>query len=262
MYPWRKFKMDYLNLVTPSVVRVGDGRGFVVAGKYDRLIITAAHCLPFFPPCISFSSIEERTYENLLGPLGAEPTVWAECLFVDPIGDIAVLGPPDNQDLSDQHEQYDDLLDPLEPISIADAPAKTAAWLLSLDKQWCQCVVRHVGGPLWFSNATDGIHGGMSGSPVLLRGGSAIAIVCTAGGTDSQLHTEGGPNPRTACGQSTRMVVANHGQSCAACVTQKAGHCREEAAPGRRPPRRVPGVPRSPETRQFQRYLLTSSRLL
>jgi hypothetical protein len=186
--------MNHLDLVTSSVVRVGDGRGFVVKGNADRLVITAAHCLPFFPPYISFSGIEERTYESLLGPIGTEPTVWAECLFVDPIGDIAVLGPPDNQDLSDQYKQYYKLLDPLEPISIADAPAQTSAWLLSLDKRWCQCDVRHYGGPLWFSGAADGIRCGMSGSPVLLSDGSAIGIVCTASGLEAL--TEGGPNPR------------------------------------------------------------------
>jgi hypothetical protein len=33
-----------------AVVRVGDGRGFVVsAGDDDRYIITAAHCLPKHP---------------------------------------------------------------------------------------------------------------------------------------------------------------------------------------------------------------------
>ncbi len=36
----------------PSIVTVGDGRGFVVEGiRSDLLVVTAAHCLPFFPPC-------------------------------------------------------------------------------------------------------------------------------------------------------------------------------------------------------------------
>jgi hypothetical protein len=76
-----------------SVITVGAGRGFVIEGERHRLVITAAHCLPFFPPCASISHREERTYEALLGPLGDQPTVWTECLFADPIGDIAVLGP-------------------------------------------------------------------------------------------------------------------------------------------------------------------------
>jgi len=41
--------------------------------------------------------VEETTYKRLLGPLGGKRTVWAECRFVDPIADIAVLGQPDNQ---------------------------------------------------------------------------------------------------------------------------------------------------------------------
>ena len=41
----------------------------------------------------------ERTYQRLLGELSGEPTVWAERLFADPISDVAVLGPPDNQEL-------------------------------------------------------------------------------------------------------------------------------------------------------------------
>jgi hypothetical protein len=85
-----------------AVLKVGGGRGFVVELGDDRYVITAAHCLPSFPPCLSFSDVSERTYKALLGPLGQEPTVWAECVFVDPIGDIAVLGAPDGQELPDE----------------------------------------------------------------------------------------------------------------------------------------------------------------
>jgi hypothetical protein len=88
-----------------AVVTVGTGRGFVVKFQrrkaVDRVVITAAHCLPSFPACMSFSHPEERKYENLIGPLGEKPSICAECLFVDPIGDIAVLGSPDTQDMSE-----------------------------------------------------------------------------------------------------------------------------------------------------------------
>jgi len=72
-----------IETATGAVITVGGGRGFVVRGEWDRLIITAAHCLPHFPPSMSFSELMERTYRDLLAPLGSEPTVWAECLFVD-----------------------------------------------------------------------------------------------------------------------------------------------------------------------------------
>ena len=50
-----------------SVVRVGDGRGFVVAGGDTRYVITAAHCLPFLPPAILARGAEEATYLDLIG---------------------------------------------------------------------------------------------------------------------------------------------------------------------------------------------------
>jgi hypothetical protein len=46
------------------------------------------------PPPHGFSYTEERTYQDLLATLGEQPSVWCQCLFVDPIADIAVLGTP------------------------------------------------------------------------------------------------------------------------------------------------------------------------
>jgi hypothetical protein len=99
-----------------SIITVGDGRGFVIEHEANRLIITAAHCLPFFPPCHGMSYTEERTYPALLGPLGNKPTVLAECLFADPIADIAVLGSPDNQVLFDEASAYEALTESVRPI--------------------------------------------------------------------------------------------------------------------------------------------------
>jgi hypothetical protein len=172
-----------------AVVKVGDGRGFVVQYKHYRVVITAAHCLPCFPPCMSFSGLEDRTYKALLGPLGEQPAAWAECLFVDPIGDIAVLGPPDDQELSDECEAYETLVDAAAVLPIADAPQDGPAWLLSLDGRWFRCNVRHNGGMLRIS-AAEGIACGMSGSPIVAADGSAIGVVCCGS------VTEGGPNPR------------------------------------------------------------------
>ena len=133
-----------------SVVRVGDGRGFVVQGpRHQKLVVTAAHCLPFFPPCHGASYLEERTYPKLLGPLGTEPTVWAECQFVDPIADIAVLGNVDGQVLYGKSTAYDELIDEIDPLPIADAPEEASAWLLSLDGEWFKCGTFRSFGPFW-----------------------------------------------------------------------------------------------------------------
>src|ERR1700676_1265757 len=122
---------DYL----PSpecVVKVGEGRGFIIsyranvpqppkelpelkgfqAPKFieDRLVVTAAHCLPEWPPPCSASYRQERT-SQLLGRLGNSANdVWAECLFADPVADIAVLGCPDDQAFGDEADAYHSLV--------------------------------------------------------------------------------------------------------------------------------------------------------
>ena len=108
------------------VVEVSDGRGFIIEYRVQpppptrpkgfqtqppfarhRLVVTAAHCLPNLPPAHAAAFTSDRTYENLLGRLDGEKNlVWAECLFADPVADIAVLGCPDNQELGDQAHAY------------------------------------------------------------------------------------------------------------------------------------------------------------
>jgi hypothetical protein len=160
---------------------------------HNRLVITAAHCLPIFHPAHGASYLHERTYRALLAPLGSEPAVCAECLFADPVADVAVLGSPDNQELGDEAEAYDALVDSVTPIAIAEAPEKGDGWLLSLEQEWFKCTVEYmkqIDGPLWISNPAQPIVGGMSGSPIISD--KAIGIV-SLGGTDPEL---GQPNVR------------------------------------------------------------------
>ena len=116
---------------TKAVLRVGDGRGFVVTygrkQERERAIITAAHCLPMdedgrliLPPAHGATFSEERTYKSLLGPLGGETTVAAEALFIDPVADLAVLGPPDDPE---DWEAYEAMIEPMHALTIGTAPA-------------------------------------------------------------------------------------------------------------------------------------------
>ena len=193
-----KRKSVILDELEKAVVKVGDGRGFIVENGRDRVVITAAHCLPHFPPCHAASHFEERTYAKLLASLDdPTPAVCAECLFADPVADIAVLGCPDDQSLFDEAEAYYALTDDTPLLVIAKADENAPGWLLSLDGNWMRCNVRHHSGPLWIENAEYGIRGGMSGSPILNEDGLAIGVVCVSGGgPDLESHTEGGPNPR------------------------------------------------------------------
>jgi hypothetical protein len=100
-----------------AVLRVGDGRGFVVErrnhlGWNERIISTAAHVIAHatlgnetegLPSCHPARYLNEETYPRLLGPLGGEPRCGRS---VDPIADIAALGQPDNQELFDEAEAH------------------------------------------------------------------------------------------------------------------------------------------------------------
>jgi hypothetical protein len=154
-------------------------------------VLTAAHCLPFFPPCASFSDLSERTYKNLLGPIGQKRTIWAECLFVDPISDIAVLGSPDNQALSANADAYLKFTEHVSAVTLRDA--RTAKRGYSLRGDWFACSVSvqfafDGRSSLWVKESAEGIAGGMSGSPIVADG-HAIGMVCTGP------HKYGVPHP-------------------------------------------------------------------
>jgi hypothetical protein len=187
-----------------SVIEVGDGRGFVadLCGKDNPIIITGAHCLPRLTLSngvdedghLYVADADARLYANLLGPIGAKPTVWAECLFVDPVADLAVLGTPDNQRLFDEAEAYEAFVGSLTPFSIADVPEQSQVWLLSLEREWLSCQARYVpwvNGPFLLSTDPKNIKGGMSGSPIVSDTGAAVGVVCLGSN-----QPECGPHPR------------------------------------------------------------------
>jgi hypothetical protein len=176
--------------LTSAVITVGDGRGFVVEAAGERLVITAAHCLPSLPPALPSFGVEARTFGPLLALRGEEPRAWAVCRFVDPIADIAVLGSPDNPHADD----YKALMGTATALSFGDSVRHPVnfwlpARLLSLDGRWFSCTIRHFGGPLWITHAAERVPGGMSGSPIVAEAGTAIGVVCA-----TTSPREGGPN--------------------------------------------------------------------
>ncbi len=155
-----------------SVIRVGDGRGFVAQTVDKPVIITCAHCLPHMPPAIGgVMMTEEKTYPRLIGLLGDEPTITVECLFVDPVADVAVLGEPDCQALSDEADAYHAFVDEREGLPIAaeqnaalPAGNRKGAWL-TLEGKWVQHSLDVSARCVWTSERSEA---GMSGSPIIL----------------------------------------------------------------------------------------------
>jgi hypothetical protein len=72
-----------------NIVRVDRGCGFVVEINGERLVLTAAHCLPLFR-----QYVDRALCTELICPLGAIPSIAGECLSIDVINDLAVIGTP------------------------------------------------------------------------------------------------------------------------------------------------------------------------
>ncbi len=197
-----RFCARLMTAMSGTVIRVGDGRGFVVETETERYVVTAAHCLNRLPE--PFGAMVERlgdlTFANILGPLGGSQNVTAECRFVDLANDLAVLGEPDGQELWKQVYAYRELVDSADPFPLGrlrfrqerirlgegrtiSGPLKaaSAARMLSLDGEWFDCRVTSLGCSLWVEEGAQSIQPGMSGSPVVLPNGSAVGVVCVGG---------------------------------------------------------------------------------
>jgi hypothetical protein len=131
--------------------------------------------------------------------------VSAECIFIDPIADLAVLGAPEFP--LGQFDKYDDLVRPAEPLRVGDGgfsdflhnpePQECVGWLLSLE-EWFQCRVHRMSELLSISEAKEEIAGGMSGSPLLCQHGLAIGVLSMVQSGNDEQWRGSSTNPRLA----------------------------------------------------------------
>jgi len=184
---------------THGVFRVGNGRGFVMEHRVyfnfgdgsgyrkirRKVVVTASHCLPHPPAVVSGGDYQLTTYPKLLAPLGEEPSVWAQCLFFDPVADVAVLGEPDNQELPDEWDGYHALTRKRKRFPIA-APESGEAYMLALDGVTWKPTTLTVHMTIAGNGLSTGeTFGGQSGSPILNAKGQAVALVSVGSETIS-----------------------------------------------------------------------------
>ena len=101
--------------------------------------------------------------------------------------------------------------------------ARYSAYLLQLTRQWSKCSIRHFGGPWWIEEAKEGIHGGMSGSPIVTEDGTAVGVVAASASSSEDVHTGGGPTPRLMANLRGWLVIAStiSGLLCSASGAQR-----------------------------------------
>lgn len=204
---------------TRAVVRVEDGRGFVMEiteaipenekvhlyGKPTRknlfrtrrVVVTAAHVLPNLPPAHGDPRPEDKIYP-VVGPLDCEtPSIKTECLFANPVADLAILGIADSEvyEEGESEEAFLDLVEEATALSLTRLTNPLSGWLLSLDNQWAPCTLKLRRG-LWILDAVE-LKCGMSGSPILLKNGGVGGLVSnfTVKDMKTGIGTQGGPQP-------------------------------------------------------------------
>src|SRR5579872_1671132 len=178
------------------VIKVGDGRGFLLHSAHypHTVVVTAAHCLPSLPPAHPAAFWYERTYPDLLGPLTGERKIWTECMFVDPVNDIAVLGTPEPQELYEQARAYDDVIYNAPVLRLSSNLTKDG-WVMTLDREWVPTPL-HVFSGLYGTSLSIGMtKAGMSGSPILNTAGWAVGLVAVGAESCAVECEKQGPQP-------------------------------------------------------------------
>jgi hypothetical protein len=173
-----------------SVVRVGDGCGFVVEGQSGkRFVVTAARCLRRLPLYEENPDHRDWIYRDLIGPFDAAVTV--ACMFIDLVADLAVLGSPENWELDEVVEAFEALVASAPAIPIASNPEihafrpKEGARLPSFDGSWSACEIIATDRGVLIERPVN-IDTRMYGSPIVNDDGAAIGLVS---------HEYGGPYP-------------------------------------------------------------------
>jgi hypothetical protein len=193
--------LNQLTRAKRAVVAVGaGGRGFIVGGP-DRLVITAAHCLPSYPEP-HLANGPELIYPRIIGPLTfSQRPIWGELVSCSLVDDLAVLGAPEVfaselesevdgdpfmrfSEFTEEHAIRIGQSPEPAPLGNDDGPG-SQAFVLSLEGEWQTCTVRSDPGSRFVFIAGARIESGMSGSPILNADGEAIGLISTSGASGS-----------------------------------------------------------------------------
>ena len=152
----------------------GNGQCVLIGGG---LVITAAHCLDW--NCTGMMAMGEYCLERIATARG---DVIAYTMAVEPVSDTAILGCPDDQDLSAQAEVFDAFRERITPLRLHLRPLipfkPFPVWIRTHLKTWIPATATYYRSNAQFSyRTTSKVVGGTSGGPIVNRGGELVGIV-------------------------------------------------------------------------------------
>jgi S1-C subfamily serine protease len=175
----------------------GDGQGVLIRGGY---ILTAAHCIEWNgASCLEledFFSVQVNTAKGLKTAKGRE--FRARLNFLDPVVDIAVLGPVDGQRSWDDMEAFEGFVKKVRglPLFVGKVASgqSVPVQVLTHKGAWLTGVVTNYSRSDQPSSGflslctTDQIEGGTSGGPVVDFAGRLLGVVAQ----DGEMQEENG----------------------------------------------------------------------
>ena len=180
--------------VEAATVRLVDtgGLGVLVTGD---IIVTAAHCINSKYDGSMIQRYFIHNIDTVSGKLKAMP------LAVEALSDVAILGAPDNQELSNEAEEFEEFCSAIKPVPIClqefILEQEFRIHIYTHESKWITgtaSLFKARSPNLWVT-PDEQVPGGTSGGPIVNDAGELVAIVSMFGENIDERQHEG-PSPR------------------------------------------------------------------
>jgi len=162
------------NIVANATVSLSGkgGRGVLVC---NHLVLTAAHCIKW--DCDGYMALEAYFEKIKTGKI----EFTAQILAVEPVSDIAVLGPPDTQRLPREYDLFQESCNNIKPVPVYmrnDLPETFRVHIYTHKAKWITGQAKYQ--KPWNSiyiETDEQVENGDSGGPIINDSGEIVGIV-------------------------------------------------------------------------------------